>query len=250
MSPLVGDAQLCLEALRGRAGHVPAGPDEAEARPRRHRSRRASRKVRRRSSALATSNDTPIRPERVVAELQAVLPEGCRGRRRPRHAMPVFLGLLRVSRSRAGTSSPTARTARSAIRWPASVGAYYGRPSAKVVSRDGRRQLRLHRAASWRRSSASSVPITMVVISNSVYGWIKAGQKTGFDAALLLGRFQPHRPRRASPRRSASRRSRSKDPADLRPTLAAAVEHGGPTLVDVICQPLHEARAPVSEWVA
>jgi acetolactate synthase-1/2/3 large subunit len=28
------------------------------------------------------------------------------------------------------------------------------------------------------------------------------------------------------------------------------VEHGGPTLVDVICQPLHEARAPVSEWVA
>ena len=32
--------------------------------------------------------------------------------------------------------------------------------------------------------------------------------------------------------------------------LAAALEAGGPTLVDVVTQPLHEARAPVSEWVA
>jgi acetolactate synthase-1/2/3 large subunit len=32
--------------------------------------------------------------------------------------------------------------------------------------------------------------------------------------------------------------------------LKAAVEHGGPTLVDVITQPLQEAHAPVSEWVA
>jgi acetolactate synthase-1/2/3 large subunit len=31
---------------------------------------------------------------------------------------------------------------------------------------------------------------------------------------------------------------------------AAAIEADGPTLVDVIAQPLHEARAPVSEWVA
>ena len=26
--------------------------------------------------------------------------------------------------------------------------------------------------------------------------------------------------------------------------------HGGPSLVDIVCQPLHEAKAPVSEWVA
>jgi hypothetical protein len=34
------------------------------------------------------------------------------------------------------------------------------------------------------------------------------------------------------------------------PALDAAVNHAGPTLVNVISQPLHEARAPVSEWVA
>jgi acetolactate synthase-1/2/3 large subunit len=36
----------------------------------------------------------------------------------------------------------------------------------------------------------------------------------------------------------------------LNGTLKKAISFGGPTLVDVVCQPLHEARAPVSEWVA
>ncbi len=40
------------------------------------------------------------------------------------------------------------------------------------------------------------------------------------------------------------------DPEDLRPALAKALENGGPTLVDIVSQPLQEAHAPVSEWVA
>jgi len=32
--------------------------------------------------------------------------------------------------------------------------------------------------------------------------------------------------------------------------LKQAIAYGGPTLVDIVCQPLHEASAPVSEWVA
>ena len=43
---------------------------------------------------------------------------------------------------------------------------------------------------------------------------------------------------------------RVEDPAELLPALKAALAHDGPTLVDVISQPLHEAAAPVSEWVA
>ena len=34
------------------------------------------------------------------------------------------------------------------------------------------------------------------------------------------------------------------------PALKAALAAGEPTLVDIVCQPLHEAKAPVSEWVA
>ena len=39
-------------------------------------------------------------------------------------------------------------------------------------------------------------------------------------------------------------------PQELASTLKSALAFGGPTLVDIVCQPLHEARAPVSEWVA
>ena len=40
------------------------------------------------------------------------------------------------------------------------------------------------------------------------------------------------------------------DPATLRDALAAATALGEPALVDVVCQPLQDARAPVSEWIA
>jgi acetolactate synthase-1/2/3 large subunit len=39
-------------------------------------------------------------------------------------------------------------------------------------------------------------------------------------------------------------------PESLKAAFAAAAEHGGPALVDVLAQPLQDARAPVSEWVA
>ena len=43
---------------------------------------------------------------------------------------------------------------------------------------------------------------------------------------------------------------RVEDPADLRRAMASAIEHDGPTLVDIVVQPLHEAAAPVTEWIA
>ncbi|MEO8717668.1 MAG: hypothetical protein ABI423_05565 [Burkholderiales bacterium] len=39
-------------------------------------------------------------------------------------------------------------------------------------------------------------------------------------------------------------------PIEVGAVLKEAIAHGDPTLVDVVCQPLHEAKAPVSEWVA
>ena len=41
-----------------------------------------------------------------------------------------------------------------------------------------------------------------------------------------------------------------REPSELAAALTEALAHDGPTLVDVISQPLHEAAAPVSEWVA
>jgi acetolactate synthase-1/2/3 large subunit len=92
-------------------------------------------------------------------------------------------------------------------------------------------------------------PVMMVVISNSTYGWIKAGQKSGFGGRYFSVDFSRTDHARVAEAFGVKAFSVD-DPKDLKPALAAAAEHGGPALVDVITQPLHEARAPVSEWVA
>ena len=40
------------------------------------------------------------------------------------------------------------------------------------------------------------------------------------------------------------------DPAQLEGVLSEALNYNGPTLVDIMSQPLQEAAAPVSEWIA
>jgi acetolactate synthase I/II/III large subunit len=40
------------------------------------------------------------------------------------------------------------------------------------------------------------------------------------------------------------------EPGKLGAVLKEATSFAQPTLVDIVCQPLHEASAPVSEWVA
>jgi acetolactate synthase I/II/III large subunit len=93
------------------------------------------------------------------------------------------------------------------------------------------------------------LPITYIVVSNSVYGWIKAGQKSGFDERYFSVDF--NRTDHAAVAEAFGIKSWTvDDPGQLKFVLAEAVKHDGPTLVDVITQPLQDARAPVSEWVA
>jgi acetolactate synthase-1/2/3 large subunit len=40
------------------------------------------------------------------------------------------------------------------------------------------------------------------------------------------------------------------EPGELGKALKEALNHSAPSLVDIVCQPLHEAKAPVSEWIA
>jgi acetolactate synthase-1/2/3 large subunit len=93
------------------------------------------------------------------------------------------------------------------------------------------------------------VPIMMLVVSNSGFGWIKAGQKAGYGGRYFSVDFS--RTDHASVAEAFGVKAwRVQKPEELSPALIAAAEDGGPTLVDIITQPLHEAKAPVSEWVA
>jgi acetolactate synthase-1/2/3 large subunit len=128
------------------------------------------------------------------------------------------------------------------------VGAHFGRPATKTVSVMGDGSFGFT-AGELETIVRLKVPLLMVVISNSSYGWIKAGQKSGFGRRYFSVDFS-----RTDHARVAEafgvKAFKVEKPANLKAALTAAAEHGGPALVDILAQPLEEARAPVSEWVA
>ena len=93
------------------------------------------------------------------------------------------------------------------------------------------------------------LPITFVVISNAVYGWIKAGQKTGYGGRYFSVDFGVTDHAKVA-EAFGVRSFRVLNPNELKNSFEKAIAYDGPTLVDIVCQPLHEANAPVSEWVA
>jgi acetolactate synthase-1/2/3 large subunit len=131
---------------------------------------------------------------------------------------------------------------------PAAVGAQLGRPDAKVVSVMGDGSFGFS-VGELETVTRLKLPITFVVISNSSYGWIKAGQKSDFEQRYFSVDFNPT-DHAAVAAAYGIKSWRVEDPEQLESVLAKAAEHGEPTLVDVISQPLQEAQAPVSEWVA
>ena len=93
------------------------------------------------------------------------------------------------------------------------------------------------------------LPVMLVVISNAVYGWIKAGQKAGYGQRYFAVDFSAT-DHAAVASAFGIKSWRVTDPSQLQPVLKQALASPAPTLVDIVCQPLHEAKAPVSEWVA
>ena len=196
---------------------------------------------------LAESNESPIRPERVVAELQSVLDPDALVVADPGTPCPYFSAYYTIRRS--GRTFISNR-AHGALGYSLSgaVGAHIGRPGVKCVSVMGDGSFGFT-GGELETVVRHRLPITFVVLSNASYGWIKAGQRSGFGARYYSVDFD-----RTDHARVAEayglKAWRVEDPLRLRAALAAAVAHAGPTLVDIVAQPLQEARAPVSEWVA
>jgi acetolactate synthase I/II/III large subunit len=197
--------------------------------------------------ALARSDDVPIRPERIVQTLQMLLPEDAVVVADAGTPCPYFSAYY--EQRRAGRQFISNR-AHGALGYalPAAAGAQIGRPHAKCVAVMGDGSFGFA-AGELETIVRLGLPITMVVIANATFGWIKAGQRSGFGERYFSVDFLPGQHARVAEAYGV-RTWRVEEPDELQPSLAAALEAGGPTLVDVVTQPLHEARAPVSEWVA
>ena len=241
--PVLGDAKLALaalnEALDEEANLPKFGGAERAARARAEKFEIFDR--------LAASNDTPIKPERVVADLNAVLPEDAVVVCDPGTPCPYFSAYYRFNKPGRHFISNRAHGALG-FSMAAAMGAQVGRSNAKVVSVMGDGSFAFS-VGEFETITRLNLPILFVVFSNSVFGWIKAGQKSGFDKRYFSVDF--NRTDHAAVAQAYGVKSwRVEDPRQLRSVLAEAARHDGPALVDVIAEPLHEANAPVSEWVA
>jgi len=196
---------------------------------------------------LAESDARPIKPERVIATLERLLPADAVVCADPGTPCPYFSAFYTIRKP--GRTFITNR-AHGALGYAlaASVGAQVGRPDAKVAAAMGDGSFGMC-VGEFETIVRLGLPITAVVFSNSVYGWIKAGQKSGFGERYYSVDFS--RTDHAAVAAAYGVKSwRVEDPAELEPVLNKAIWHDGPTLVDVIAEPLQDAAAPVSEWVA
>jgi acetolactate synthase I/II/III large subunit len=196
---------------------------------------------------LSSSAELPIRPERLIAELRRVLPDDAVIIADPGTPCPYLSAFYELRETGRHLWSNRAHGALG-YSMSAAVGAWYGRPQAKIIAMMGDGSFGFT-SGELETIVRKRVPVTMIVCSNSVFGWIKAGQRSGFDERYFSVDFD--RTHHADVARAFGVKAwRVEDPSELRAALAGAIEHDGPALVDVLTQPLNEARAPVSEWVA
>ena len=197
--------------------------------------------------ALADSADRPIKPERTIAALRSVLDDDAIIVADPGTPCPYVSAYFEI---RAPGRTLFSNRAHGALGYAmsAAMGACIGRPDKKVVALMGDGSFGFT-CGELETAVRKKLPITFIVFSNAVYGWIKAGQKTGFGERYYSVDFD--RTDHAAVASAFGVKSwKVEDPDQLRAVLKQAVEHAGPTLVDVISQPLQDAAAPVSEWIA
>lgn len=239
---IVADAKLALEALVAELSRSESPGQNGAARAEAAWAAKLAA-----FEPLAASGETPIRPEAVIAALAEILDDDATIVADPGTPCPYFSAHYRWRKP--GRHFITNR-AHGALGYSlsAAMGAYVGRPQSKTIAVMGDGSFGFC-CGEFETLVRYNIPVTSIVFSNAVFGWIKAGQNAGFGQRFYNVDFD--RTDHAAVARAFGVKSWTvENPRALPEILREAIAHPGPTLVDVISQPLHEAAAPVSEWVA
>ncbi|UWQ52012.1 thiamine pyrophosphate-binding protein (plasmid) [Leisingera caerulea] len=240
---VAADLKLALQAvnayLDGRGGDLPSFGAAAKI---------ADIKQRKfaKFEALAASKTGQVLPEQIIHALNRNLPEDSIVVSDPGTSCPYYNAYSQQKHP--GRRYITNR-AHGALGYAlsASLGAWFGRPAAKVVGMmgDGSFNFTCGELETVVRCNA---PITYVVFSNANFGWIKASQRDNFEKRYYNVDF--NRTNHAAVAEAFGVRAwRVEKPEDLDQAIKEAFAHDGPTLIDVVCQALEEAAAPVRRWM-
>ena len=237
---LVGDARLALTMLNEALGSLKR-PLEASI------VQSAKEQKFAKFQALAESAEKPIKPERVVAALAGALDADAIVVADAGTPCPYLSAYYEVRGTGRRFFSNRAHGALG-YSMAAAMGAHFAKPAVKCVSVMGDGSFGFT-CGELETAVRYGLPITFIVISNASYGWIKAGQKSGYGERYFAVDFAATN-HAAVANAFGVKSWRVTEPGELTKTFKEALAHTGPSLVDIVCQPLHEAKAPVSEWIA
>ena len=187
----------------------------------------------------AETSETPLRPERVVATLQKILPETATLVSDPGTTCPYFSAYFTLPR--AGRHFITNR-AHGALGYAlsASLGAWYGRPDSKVVALMG--------DGSFGFTAGELETILPRAGADHLRGdvefglWLDQGEPEDGQGGRYYNVDFGRTDHAAVAAAYGVKSWRVERPEDLERVLREAVETDGPTLVDIIAQPLEEGR--------
>lgn len=241
---LVADARLGLEALVEEvsdrlAGRAAGRVDVEELAGRRTASVDAVEEL--------SSDAVPIRPERFVSELGRALADRSVLLVDAGTPCPYLAAYYPLPQAGRWFVSPRAHGALG-YSLPAVCGAYFACPQAsRVVGIMGDGSFGTA-AGELETLVRLALPVTLIVLNNGGYGWIKAGQKQRGGKYYCVDLSPSDHSRIA--RAYGLTAFRVESPGDLAPVLSRGLSHQGPVLIDIVVQPLEDSRAPVSKWVA
>ncbi|MDF0599683.1 thiamine pyrophosphate-binding protein [Psychromarinibacter sp. C21-152] len=242
-APVCADARLALEVLAEEL----SSRDDLPGQRGRARAEAAWRAKLADFDPLAASDARPIRPEAVIAALMDALPPDATIVADPGTPCPYVSAHYRLPKAGRHFISNRAHGALG-YALAAAMGAQVGRPEAPALALMGDGSFGFC-CGEMETLVRYGIPVKALVFSNATYGWIKAGQHSGFGRRYYNVDFD--RTDHAAVARAFGLRAWTvEDPAELPRVIGEWLACDGPALVDVISQPLHEAAAPVSEWVA
>jgi acetolactate synthase-1/2/3 large subunit len=191
-------------------------------------------------------SDTPLKPQRVVAELNQHLPPGAvvisdAGTPTPYITRYLKMGgqgsRLIIPRSYGGLGYAIA----------AVVGAHFARPQARLVGLFGDGSLGMS-AGELETVSRLNIPAVLIHFNNSTFGWIKALQRLHADERYFSVDFNANDPVKVAEGFGLSA-YRVNSPEELSQAMTAAFAEHQPVFLDVITEPEVENLPPVYTWL-
>lgn len=187
------------------------------------------------------SDRSPIRPERVMRELQPWLNKDLTVVADASYSSMWVTGQLRSVSS--GTRFITPRGL-AGLGWglPLAIGAKLARPDAPVVALVGDGGF-AHSWAELETMVRMEIPVTVIVLNNGILGFQRDAETVKFGRYTTACHFAPVDHAKIA-EACGCRSARVSDPAQLAERLCEGIEAGGPYLIEVMTDP--DAHPPLS----